>query len=239
MTRDVGTSSGPVFVLVHGIGVSSRSFERVIPLLAERGRVIALDLPGFGRAREERWRGRVTVGHFSASVAAVLDGLGVAGAVVVGHSMGTQVATRLAIDRPDLVSAIVLLGPVMDPEDRRVLRAARLLGLDTLRESLRGDSVVFGDYIRCGPSWYLRVLPAMLGHRTERDAAELRMPAIVARGSRDPIAREPWVASLAGLSGGSAVSIAGSPHLVMHRAPNRTAELIASVLSDPRAEAAR
>jgi pimeloyl-ACP methyl ester carboxylesterase len=218
-----------VFVLVHGIGVSSRYFERLVPALAEEGRVLAVDLPGFGRAKAFRPGRPPSIEEFADSVAAALDEAGVSDAVIVGHSMGTQIAVALADRRPDLVRGLALLGPVMAPQDRNALKAGLLLGIDTLREDARGNRIVFGDYLHCGLRWYLATLPTMLGYRTEQELESVRVPTVVVRGGRDPIARDDWVADLASRSVATAESVPGVAHLVMHGAPWRTAALISAV----------
>jgi pimeloyl-ACP methyl ester carboxylesterase len=224
---DAAAAGRPAFVLVHGIGVSSRYFERLVPALAEEGRVVAVDLPGFGRAKSQRPPHPLDIDDFAGAVAAAMDRLGIADAVVVGHSMGTQVAVALAVSRPDLVRAVALLGPVMAPEDRNALKAGALLGFDIVREDARGNRIVIGDYLHCGPAWYLATLPAMLEYRIEQEVERLRVPVVVVRGGRDPIARDDWVDRLAERSGGSAARVPGVAHLVMHGAPWRTAALIA------------
>ena len=220
--------SAPVFVLVHGIGVSSGYFERLVPALAEEGRVVAVDLPGFGKAKPHRPSRPLSIEDFAESVAQAMDGLGIADAVIVGHSMGTQIAVCLAARRPDLVRGLALLGPVMAPDDRNAVRAGVLLGIDTLREDPRGNRIVFGDYLHCGLRWYVATLPAMLEYRTERglEAAAADVPVLVVRGARDPIARDDWVRELAERSGGRAVTVPSVAHLVMHGAPWRTASLL-------------
>jgi pimeloyl-ACP methyl ester carboxylesterase len=220
---------GPAFVLIHGIGVSTRYFERLIPALAEWGRVVSVDLPGFGAAKSRRPPHPPTIDEFADSVARALDGLGISGATVVGHSMGTQVAVSLARRRPDQVRGLALLGPVMAPEDRNPLRAGLLLGFDMLREDARGNRIVTGDYLHAGLLWYLATLPTMLSWRIEDELEHVAVPTIVIRGSRDPIARDGWVAELARRAGGRAESVSGVAHLVMHGRPWRTAELIAGV----------
>ncbi|MGH1526559.1 alpha/beta fold hydrolase [Leifsonia sp. L25] len=222
-------SVAPAFVLVHGIGVSSRYFERLVPALAEEGRVIAVDLPGFGKARPLRPRRGPSLEEFADSVAFAMDALGVTDAVIVGHSMGTQIAIRLAERRPDLVRGLALLGPVMAPQDRNPLKAGLLLGIDIFREDARGNRIVIGDYLHCGLRWYLATLPGMLGFETERELERCQVPVVVVRGGRDPIARDDWVGELAQRSGGGAASVPDVAHLVMHGAPWRTASLIAGV----------
>jgi len=223
-----------VFVLVHGIGVSSRYFERLVPALAEEGRVIAVDLPGFGKAKPLRRVRGFSIADFADSVARALDGLGVADAVIVGHSMGTQVAVALGARRPDLVRGLALLGPVMAPEDRNALKAGVLLGIDIFREDARGNRIVVGDYLHCGVRWYLATLPAMLEFETERELEQCRVPVVVIRGGRDPIARDRWVEQLATSTGGTGTSVPGVAHLVMHGAPWRTAALIRQGATVPR-----
>lgn len=222
-------ADGPVFVLVHGIGVSSRYFERLVPALAEHGRVVAVDLPGFGKAKPRRRWPALSIDDFADAVAQAMDGLGITAAIVVGHSMGTQIAVSLAGRRPDLVSAVALLGPVMAPQDRNALKAAVLLGLDILREDARGNRIVVADYLHAGLRWYLATLPAMLGFETERELEAVTVPTLVVRGARDPIARDDWVAELGRRSGGRVAVVPSVAHLVMHGAPWRTAALISQL----------
>jgi len=230
VTVDTGAppdgSNGPDYLLIHGIGVSSRYFERIIPLLARRARVVAVDLPGFGRAPKP---GRALgVDDFAECVAAVVDELGLSGCVVFGHSMGTQVATRLAIDRPEAVAALALMGPVMDPRDRSPFRAAALLALDCAGERPRANWLVLSDYARCGLRWYLAVLPSMLTYRIEDDIPLVDCPVLVLRGERDPIARAGWVSVLAASARrGGAKTIDGARHLAMHTRPEATDGLLA------------
>lgn len=225
VVADAGRRDGETFLLVHGIGVGSRYFERLVPELATRGRVVAIDLPGFGRAREERPGHPLTVEDYADVVARLIDRRGLAPAVIVGHSMGTQIAARLARVRPDLVRRLVLLGPVVAPRDRGPVRSAIRLVLDTLRESFRANRVVLGDYLVCGPRWYLAVLPSMLRYRIEDDLPALDLPVAVVRGARDPIARDAWTRRLAALAPrGRFAVVPGAPHVVMHARPRETAD---------------
>ncbi|WP_348787674.1 alpha/beta hydrolase [Leifsonia sp. NPDC080035] len=222
VTFDAGAPGGETFLLVHGIGVSSRYFERLAPALAASGRVIGIDLPGFGRApRPSR---PYTVEDYATVVARFLDERDLGPCVLVGHSMGTQIVSRLAVARPDLVSRLVLIGPVMAPRDRSPLRAAWRLFLDTLRERPRSNRLVIGDYLRCGPRWYLAVLPSMLAYRLESELSAIAAPILLVRGARDPIARASWMRSLLALARtATMIEIADAPHVVMHARPDAVA----------------
>ncbi|MFT2689265.1 alpha/beta fold hydrolase [Clavibacter zhangzhiyongii] len=154
----------PSFVLVHGIGVSSRYFHPLAALLAEHGDVHAVDLPGYGES--PRVRRDVTLADHAAVVAEVVRMHGLVDPVIVGHSMGAQIVAQLAVDQPGIADRIVLIGPTLDPRKRGVVRAGLALGRDTLREPLMSNAVVLGDYfLRCGIPYYLRQLPHLIGDR--------------------------------------------------------------------------
>lgn len=130
-------STGPVFVLLHGIGMSHRYYRRLQALLAQHGDTHAIDLPGFGGTpRPDR---QLSIAEYAGHIAATLEKMGSSRIVLIGHSMGTQFATELAVQRPDLVSHLVLLGPVVDPARRTVFQQALSLGLDSLLESPVGN----------------------------------------------------------------------------------------------------
>lgn len=92
------TGDGPDVLLLHGAGASSHSWAGLIPYLAERHRVIALDLPGHGWTRSPR--GRARLGDVAADIATLCAQEGWAPEVVIGHSAGGAVSLELA--RQDL-----------------------------------------------------------------------------------------------------------------------------------------
>ena len=206
---------GQVFVLLHGIGMSHRYYRRLQALLSRHGATYAVDLPGFGGTPTPARQ--LSVADYAAHTAAVLEKMGVARAVVVGHSMGTQFATELAVQRPDLVSHVALLGPVVDPSRRTVLQQSLALGMDCLKESPLANAVVFTDYARSGLRWYLTELPVMMDYNLDARLAMVSQPVTVIRGSRDPIAPRDWCEKLAATApNGRFLEIPGKPHLVQH-----------------------
>jgi len=121
---DAGTGD-PAFVLVHGMGGRWQHWLETIPTLAEHGRVLALDLPGFGQSEEPAER--VSLDGFADAAAELIRDLGVERVVLVGHSMGGPIAVRFASRHPDLAEAIVTVGGA-------VFQFSALLGLhDVMR----------------------------------------------------------------------------------------------------------
>jgi pimeloyl-ACP methyl ester carboxylesterase len=102
-----GDPAGMPVVLLHGLSDSWRSFETVLSHL-HVVRAMAMTLRGHGDAPKPD--GGYDAGTLADDVVAVLDDAGVQRAVVVGHSMGTIIGTRLAIDHPERVAGLVLAG---------------------------------------------------------------------------------------------------------------------------------
>ena len=103
-----GDPAGCPVVFLHGVTDSWRSFEPVLPHLPASIRAIVLTQRGHGDS--DRPAGGYDPSDFAADVAAVLDRLGIERAVIAGHSMGSHVAQRFAIDHPDRTAGLVLAG---------------------------------------------------------------------------------------------------------------------------------
>jgi pimeloyl-ACP methyl ester carboxylesterase len=105
---DTGGDSPPV-VLLHGVQVDGLSWLRTAQALEERHRVVMPDLRGHGRSG--RVHDALTAATYVEDVRAVLAAAGVRRPVVVGHSMGADVAGRLATQ--DEVRGVVLVDPAL------------------------------------------------------------------------------------------------------------------------------
>ncbi|MET8947047.1 alpha/beta hydrolase [Streptomyces sp. NPDC004542] len=120
MTHRDGCAEVPLFhtvegagqrtlLLVHGEACDSHDWAPQIDALAVRHRLIIPDLPGHGRSRP------APHGHtprdFAADLAGVLAATGTGPVIVVGHSAGAVIASVLAVERPDLVEAVVAVSP--------------------------------------------------------------------------------------------------------------------------------
>jgi len=102
------SGSGEPLVLLHALGLA-RSWQPVIPALAERFDVLAVDLPGFGESQPLPPSVEPTPAAMAAAVATLLDDLGIGAAHLVGNSLGGWVALELAALRP--TASLTLLAP--------------------------------------------------------------------------------------------------------------------------------
>jgi pimeloyl-ACP methyl ester carboxylesterase len=115
--EDVGR--GAPIVLLHGIGGSTYSFRHVIPYLARRHRIIALDLKGFGRS-EKTFDDDYTTAHQAAIVLQLMADMGLKNVTLVGHSFGGAVALKAAIvamqARDHRIARLVLMNAPAYPQ---------------------------------------------------------------------------------------------------------------------------
>lgn len=102
-----GDAAGVPVLLLHGLSDSWYSYERVLPHLPDSIRAFALTLRGHGDSSRPEAGYRFQ--DYAADVATFMDALGVEAAVVVGHSLGSAVAQRFAVDYPDRVRGLVLI----------------------------------------------------------------------------------------------------------------------------------
>jgi len=114
-----GHGRGQVVIFLHGYTDSWFSWSRVLPLLPSRFHAYAITQRGHGDSDKPATGYAMT--DFSEDVVAFMDHFGIREATVVGHSMGSVIAQRLAIDHPDRVSRLVLVGSGADPDQNPVL----------------------------------------------------------------------------------------------------------------------
>jgi pimeloyl-ACP methyl ester carboxylesterase len=102
-----GPTDGPTFVCVHGLGGSHVNWLSVGPGLAKRGRVLALDLAGFGRTPPEGRRS--TIGANRRLLHRFIEATGSSPAILIGNSMGGAISAIEAADEPEAVAGLVLV----------------------------------------------------------------------------------------------------------------------------------
>lgn len=122
--REAG--SGPPIVLLHQILRTSLDYSFVMPILAQRHRVIAFDNMGCGDS--DAPPNAYSMDEHVHAIAAALDQLGIREAVVAGHHSGANLVMELSVQRPDLTSRVILSGLfyLEDPKQLSELHAKSL-----------------------------------------------------------------------------------------------------------------
>jgi len=96
-------------VFIHGSGDSARVWEPLIALLPEFP-TVALDLPGHGALVDQPGPPEMSVAAYAAFVRAEVEARGISRPTLVGHSLGGGIALRLALDAPEFVRKLALVG---------------------------------------------------------------------------------------------------------------------------------
>jgi pimeloyl-ACP methyl ester carboxylesterase len=108
--------SGEPLLLLHGFAASTYTFRKLLPRLAKRYRVVAIDLNGFGYTeRPHEAKAYTPYGQLQA-ITKVMDSLGLGRATVLGHSYGATLALLLAETEPSRVQSLILISPVAEFE---------------------------------------------------------------------------------------------------------------------------
>jgi pimeloyl-ACP methyl ester carboxylesterase len=202
---EYGAGDRPL-VLIHGLLMNARMFERLGPILAEQGnRVIALDLLGHGRSDRPEDLQRYSMPLFAYQVNALLDHLGLETAVVGGTSLGANVSLQTAVHFPNRVQALFVEMPVLDNALSAVaamftpILIALRFGRPAFEVLARVTSQIprthflvdIGlDWIRQDPGPSLSVLEGLLLGETAPRGAERRgieQPALIVGHPNDPL----------------------------------------------------
>nr|WP_321985176.1 alpha/beta fold hydrolase [uncultured Lichenicoccus sp.] len=131
-TRIIEAGTGPVVLLVHGLGARCDRWRSTVERLAACGyRAITYDLPGHGFASKEA-DGPATVPALASHLLALMDRLGITQAVLVGTSLGAHIVSHAALQAPDRVRGLGLVGALgIVPIDQNVA--------ETIARNVRAD----------------------------------------------------------------------------------------------------
>jgi len=106
--REAGPADAPVVLLLHGFPASSFQYRELMPLLADRYRVIAPDLPGFGFTTVPESRGyEYSFASLARTIAAFTEALGLQRYAMYVFDYGAPTGFRMALEHPERVLAIV------------------------------------------------------------------------------------------------------------------------------------
>ena len=178
-TEYLTAGEGAPLLLLHGVGDSAYSWQRVIPTLARTHRIYAPSLPGFGMSSKQV--SDYSPEFFTSFVTAFLDELALREVAIVGNSLGGLVATRFALAYPKRVSALVLIDSAgMGRHLTFAMRLLTLPGMDKLVSvlgqtklgaklwSLSVTSLLFANPTQAPRDWFDRL------NRMARDPGYLK-----------------------------------------------------------------
>lgn len=240
-----GDPTGVPLVLLHGLSDSNASMRVLMDRLPRGVRTIAITQRGHGESSKPA--GPYTTDAFVADLAAALDQLGVGKAVIYGHSMGSVVAQRFAVQHPQRVAGLILEGAFPGLKGNPAVEAfydaeiagladpidpafAREFQLSTIARPL---PVEFVDLIaresqKLPARAWKQILQDMMRIDTTADLARLKIPALLLWGDRDTfVLRSDQIRLNTALKDSTLVVFEGTGHDPHWEEPGRTAELVA------------
>jgi magnesium chelatase accessory protein len=247
---------GPLVLLLHGTGAATHSWRGLMPLLAQRNRVLAVDLPGHGFTRGKP-QGGLTLPGMAKALAELLTAIDTHPALLVGHSAGAAVALRMVRGgvpacqvvglNPALMPFPGVLAPVFQTLARALVlnplvprifaRTTRGAG-DTERFLARSTgSKIDAEGLRCygkllGNAHHCRGALEMMANwdlaRLQRDLPAVIAPVLLIHGDRDSAVPTSAVEQARKLLPHAQLTILpGLGHLAHEERPDLVAEAIA------------
>jgi 3-oxoadipate enol-lactonase len=147
---------GPAIVLLHGITATRRYVVHGSNALARRGyEQISYDARGHGQSTPAPEGSGYGYGELAADLGSVLEQRSISHPVLCGHSMGCHTAASYALDHPDRVAGVVLIGPVQLglPAPDEVLAAWGRLADGLGRDGVDGFMEVYEADLTVDPRW--------------------------------------------------------------------------------------
>lgn len=254
--RRAGVAGAPAVVLIHGVGMASEVWAPQIDALAAFHDVIALDMPGHGGSSLPPEDARLS--DYADQVVALMDGLGLSSAALVGHSMGALVALEVALAHPARVRAVAALNAVFcrTPEQRAVVTAragsleadgraashaaavARWFGAPVPAELEASAAQVSALLASGDPVGYARTYALFAASDdAHRDRlASLAMPALFMTAEGDPNSTPAMSQAMAALAPhGTAEVLAGARHMMTLTHPDAVNARLLAFLDAPAA----
>ena len=238
-----GDPTGLPVLCLHGYGDSLRSFETMVPFLPRGLRVLSVSHRGHGDSPRPPRDEDYTVAAFAEDALAFLDAMGIARAVIVGHSMGSFVAQRIAIDAPHRVIGLVLIGSfvtlnghagveemyrdvvrhMQDPVDAEFIREFQT-GTIAMPVDPAYVEVIVAESLKLPACVWRGAMAGMMGQDHTQALAAMTLPTLIIWGDKDALfGPEDEAALRAAIPHARFVTYEGVGHGVQWEAPERTA----------------
>lgn len=244
------TGEGRPLVFIHGLGWDNTLWSRQLARYGTAYRVIAGDTRGHGGS--EKPTGPYSIDLFAEDWAALLDALAVRGACLVGFSQGGMIAMTLALARPDLIDALVLVSTACrshaNARENMEARIAAMREQGAEASARIGAASVFSPaFLAANPerlaqfvAWraamaqepLAEAMRAAYGFDLKAALSAVRKPCLVVAGTADTLTRPDAVVEVAAAIPGAAFeTVAGAGHMIPVEQPEAFDRLLDGFLS--------
>jgi 3-oxoadipate enol-lactonase len=247
----VEAGSGPAVLLIHGLGWDHSLWNPTVEQFSPRYRMIAVDTRGHGGTGKPA--GPYDMGMFARDYSALADALGLQRVCVVGLSQGGMVAQQLALLRPALVSALVLISTscksapsLRDNMEARIAamdeagpEAAAKIAAESIfspawREANAGELARFYAWRSAMPTEPLNAATrALYDFDLSKDLPSVRVPTLVVAGAEDTLTRPAGMEEIAALIPGAKYRLVpASGHMLPVEQPTVVSALLRDFLEE-------
>lgn len=235
--HEVSGEGSPLVLLPAGMMTTDLSFAALIPELATRHTVIAVEPQGHGRTADiDR---DISFGAWASDVVALLDHLGIDRAHVLGHSMGAGVALELAISHPDRVRSIVPISGSLDNDGQHPdLKDPSTYATSELMPTPEDFAAMQEAYVRLSPhperfqDLMARMSVSIEAWKgwTGQQTAAITAPALIVVGDRDFTTVEHAAEMLRRIRGSQLAVLPGTTHMQATRRADLLLPMLATFL---------
>ncbi|MCM3902804.1 MAG: alpha/beta fold hydrolase [Pyrinomonadaceae bacterium] len=197
-----GDPRGQPIIMLHGYTDSWFSYSRILPLMNTKYRVYVLDQRGHGDS--DRPKTGYSIPTFAEDVLAFMDAKGLKQATIVGHSMGSFIAQHIAVQAPERVSRLVLVGSATTIRNDVVLELQRVVNgftdpipLKVVREFQAGTAFqplpeefmtrVVSESLKAPARVWRGVMTGMLAPDAKVELNKIRAPTLILWGDEETI----------------------------------------------------
>ena len=192
---------------------------------AEYREVFAPDLPGWGDSDKPERVFDIT--ELSDALAAWMKANRIERAVLIGHSLGSQIVAEFAANHAEMVERLILASPTFEIGKRSAFRQFFRLFVNAAREPFSLIYIAMSDYLKFGIRREYHTLKFGLRHKVEEKLPKIEAPTLVLRGEFDPVVPQNWIETMARLlPNGNVVTIAGGTHGVIYQSHEKFARAV-------------
>jgi 3-oxoadipate enol-lactonase len=246
----VEAGSGPIVLLIHGLGWDHSLWSPTVERLAAHYRVIAADTRGHGAT--DKPDGTYDVDMLARDYAALADALTLADICVIGLSLGGMIAQSLTLLRPDLVCALVLISTTYktDPSVRDNMEARIAVMAQAGSEAaaaVAADSIFSPGWRAANPATLARFIAwrsampsaplisatrAVYGFDLSADLPRIAVPTLIVAGEEDALTRPSGMEEIAALIPGAELQLVpGTGHMIPIERPEPLSVLLDTFLA--------
>lgn len=212
-------------VLIHGLAISNRYLVPAIGELARHRPVFAPNLPGSGESAKPKRA--LNIAELADALADWMKAVGIRRAVLIGHSLGSQIVAEFAANQKEMVEKLILAAPTFETGKRGALRQFWRLLIDAPREPFSLIRIAISDYLKFGIRRGISTIKYGLRDKIEDKLPRIKAPTLILRGELDAVMSKSWVEEMAELlPNGKSLTISGGTHGVVYQSHKQFAEAV-------------